>query len=86
MKIKSGFTLREVAGNYIVMNLGGELNFNGMITLNETGAFIWRAIEQNKNAEETAKMLSEEYEIDFQTALRDTESIINKMLGAGIIE
>ncbi len=86
MKIKSGFTLREVAGNYIVMNLGGELNFNGMITLNETGAFIWRAIEQNKNAEETAKMISEEYEIDFQTALRDTESIINKMLEAGIIE
>jgi len=86
MKIKSGFTLREVAGNYIVMNLGGELNFNGMITLNETGAFIWRAIEQNKNAEETAKMISEEYEIDFQTALRDTESIIDKMLEAGIIE
>ncbi len=86
MKIKDGFVLRQVAGNYILMNLGGELNFNGMITLNETGAFIWKAVEQGKTKEETAKMLSDEYDIDFQTALKDTEIIIDKMAEAGIIE
>ncbi len=86
MKIKNGFTLRSVAGSYIVMNLGGELNFNGMITLNETGAFIWKGIEDGKSPEEIAKTISEEYEIDFQTALNDTQGIITKMLEAGVVE
>ncbi len=86
MKIKKGFTLRQVAGNYIVMNLGGELDFNGMITLNETGALIWYGIEENKSTEDIAKAIMKEYDIDFQTAFNDTECIIQKMQEAGIIE
>ncbi len=86
MKIKSGFTLRQVAGNYILMDIGGELNFHGMITLNETGAFILKAIEEGLSEEEIGKKLSEEYDIDFETAMEDTKSIISKMQEAGIIE
>ena len=42
MKIKEGFILREVAGNYIVVAVGSAVKqFNGVITLNETGAFLW---------------------------------------------
>ena len=86
MRIKNGFTLRSVAGNFIVMNLGGELDFNGMITLNETGAFIWKGVEDGKSIEEIAEAISQEYEIDFQTALNDTKGIIAKMLEAGVVE
>lgn len=86
MKVKSGLTLREVAGNYILMDLGGELDFNGMVTLNETGALIWKAISEGKNIDEIAKKLSDEYEVDIETAKRDTKNIIQKMLEAGIIE
>ena len=32
MKIKEGFVLREAAGSFVVMNIGGNIDFNGMIT------------------------------------------------------
>ena len=86
MKIKDGFVVREVAGSYVVMNIGGDVSFNGMITLNELGAFIWKAIEDGDNAEEIAKKIIAEYEIDFETALEDTKVFIEKMNGAGVLE
>ncbi len=86
MKIKEGFVLRETAGSYIVMNLGGELSFNGVITLNETGAFIWRAIEEGKAENEIAELIASEYETDAETALRDVKAFINKMSEAGVLE
>ena len=86
MKIKDGFVLREVADSFVVMNIGGELAFNGMITLNEVGAFIWKAVENGDNAEEIAKKITLEYEIDYETALSDTKVIIEKMNGVGVLE
>lgn len=86
MKIKDGYILREVADSYIVMNLGGELAFNGMITLNETGAFIWRLINEGFGKNEIAEKLTEEYEIDIQTASSDVEAFIQKMAEADILE
>mgnify|MGYP007095657831 FL=1 len=42
MKIKNGFAKREIAGSYIVVPVGKEASeFNGMITLNESGSFFW---------------------------------------------
>ena len=47
MKIKDGYILRDVAGSHIVVPLGAaELDLGGMMTLNEVGAFVWRALEQ----------------------------------------
>lgn len=86
MKIKEGFVLRETAGSYIVMNLGGEISLNGVITLNETGAFIWKAIEDGKSESDVAKAIAEEYEIDEETALRDVKAFIIKMSEAGVLE
>ena len=42
MKLKEDFLLRQVADTWVVMPIGQEmLDFNGMLTLNETGAFLW---------------------------------------------
>lgn len=86
MKIKDGYILREVAGSYVVMNLGGELAFNGMITLNETGAFIWKLVDEGFEKKEIAQKITEEYEIDLKTAVSDVEAFIQKMIEADIIE
>lgn len=86
MKIKDGFVLREAAGSFVVMNIGGELSFNGMITLNETGAFIWKAIESGDEVDAIAAKLVEAYGIDLETALSDTKKFIEKMNGANVLE
>ena len=47
MKIKPGFILKNVAGSNIVLPVGAAADFNGMITLNESGAFLWKHLEKD---------------------------------------
>ncbi len=86
MKIKDGFVLREVAGSCVVMNIGGELSFNKMITLNETGTLIWKAVEEGLSPADIAKKMSEEYDISESDALIDVNAFIQKMSEIGVIE
>ena len=86
MKIKEGFVLRQVAGSYIVMRLGGENSLGGMITLNETGALIWKAVDSGKNVDEIAAEITKEYDIDRETAKNDIAIFIDKMKKESIIE
>ena len=47
MKIKDGFILREVAGSFVVVAVGKRAGeFNGVINLNQTSAFMWRMLEK----------------------------------------
>ena len=70
MKIKSGFVIREIAGQYMAVPVGERVNdLHGMIALNETGAFIWKLLEDEKTEEELARALTEEYEVSYEEAL-----------------
>ncbi len=72
MKIENGFVLKEIAGSYVVAPTGAKIvDFSAMITLNETGAFLWKCLEEDLTEEELAAKLGEEYEVDFDTALCD---------------
>ena len=83
MKIKEGYLLREVAGSNIVVPIGeGELNFSGVITLNDVGAFFWRNLEKGCTKEE----LLAEYEIDKETASSDIDEFVGKLKEAGLLE
>lgn len=86
MKIKEGFVLREAAGSFVVMDRGGELAFNGMMTVNESGALIWRAVEEGADEDSIARKITEVYETDLETALRDVRNFIAKLNEAGILE
>lgn len=87
MKIKDGFKLREVAGNFIVVATGkASKEFNGMINLNETGAFLWKKLENNANEEDLVKALLEEYDVTEDVAKKGVKSFLDKVIGAGFIE
>lgn len=87
MKIKDGFLLREVAGSNIVVPIGqAELDFGGMMTLNEVGAFVWHCLETDTTEAEVVKALLAEYDVDEQTAKHDVHSYIVRLQEKGIIE
>lgn len=87
MKIKSGYIMREVAGNYVVVPTNeATLDFNGMITLNGTGAFLWGHLSENKNEQELIGMLLEEYDINETTAKTDIYEFLTKLKEADLIE
>lgn len=87
MKIKEGFILREVAGAYIVVAVGeGVKTFNCVINLNETGAFLWNALQKDITEEQLVKALLDEYEVSEEVAKRDVGAFVKKLTEAGLIK
>lgn len=75
MKLKDGFMLKEVAGSYIVIPVG-QVDFTAMITVNETGAFLWELLTQGATREELCEKMIAEYAVDEAIALRDIDNFI----------
>lgn len=87
MKIKDGFLLREVAGNYIVIAVGEDSeNFNNIITINELGAFIWNRINEGKGIEEIADDITGEYSVEREVAVNDINDFVNQLAEVNVIE
>jgi hypothetical protein len=50
-----------------------------MHELNDTGSFLWKNVDGHKSAEELAALLAENYEVTPDTALTDTQSLLEEM-------
>lgn len=87
MKIKDTFVLRRVADTYVVLPLGrSAVDFNGMLTLNESGAFLWRQMENETTREKMADALTAEYDVGFEIALTDVDSFLSTIASVGCVE
>ena len=87
MKLKEGFALKKVSGNYILFPVDeSTVDLYGMLGLNETGAFIWEKLANGATKSEVCNALSLEYEISTDTANADVDEFINKLADAGYIE
>ena len=87
MKINENFLLREVAGHTIVVPVGeASERFSGMIKLNETAVFIWRALEEETDEASVVAAMCAEYDIDRETAAADVARIITMLRSAGILD
>ena len=79
MKIKDGFILREVAGETVVIPTGEALDLNMMITLNETGAFLWKQLEQETTEDAVVAALLAEYDVDEAAARTHVAAFVAKL-------
>ena len=87
MKIKDGFILREVAGNFVVVAVGSAVkDFKAIITLNETGALLWKTLEKGATENELLTALLNEYEVPEQVAKVDIKAFINKLQSANLLK
>lgn len=85
MKLKPGFILRTVAGQVVVLPTGDELDLNMMITLNDTGKFLWERLETGAEVEELVSALLAEYDVDEATARAGVERFIAKLNENGLL-
>ncbi len=88
MKIKDGFVLRSIGDNYMVVGEGlAQIDFNKIISLNATAAFLWKAVQgKDFDAETLRDLLLGEYDVDEATALRDADALMEKWVVAGLVE
>jgi hypothetical protein len=93
MNTISGFKLRKLGNEYILVGESMELiNFNKMITLNETAAFLWEKAAEltadrgSFDVQALCKALCAEYEVAPEQAMTDVNATVQSWLEAGVVE
>ena len=72
---------------YVVVPVNSmTLDFNGIINLNETGAFLFELLQNGATKDELLIRLLEEYDVSEQKASSDIDIFIEKVKEADILE
>lgn len=86
MKIKDCFVLRNIAGINTVISTSNKTSFEGIITLNDTGVFMWEQLSKGVTLDELVDAMLNEYDIDESVARTDAEAFINKLRSIDVFE
>ncbi len=87
MKVKNSFVLRKIAGSNVVVPIGSEMaDFNGMMTLNETGAMLFGMLNKDRTIKELTDAMLSEYDVTASEAEQDVKSFIETLEKAGMLE
>ena len=85
LKLKEGFVMRKVAGETVVLPTGDDLDLNMMITLNDTGAFLWQKLQEDTDQAGLVSALLEEYDVDAETAGKAVAAFVEKLEANGFL-
>lgn len=86
MKFKKEFMLREIVGETVLIPTGETAaHFNGLISVNELGRFIWENYEKAKDEDELLSFILDEYEVERDVAKADLEEFLQILRDAEII-
>lgn len=90
MKLKKGFELRDVCGEKVIIASGIEnVDFSKMISLNESAAYLWKALEaiaRDFTVDEAAGLLCKEYVVSPEQARKDVDELFAEWVKQGIVE
>lgn len=88
MRIKSGFVIREICGEKVISGEGSDyVNFNKLIRLNDSAAYLLESVGQSEFTEESlADLLCVKYEVSPDVALSDVKAMCSKLKENGVIE
>lgn len=85
MKIKDGFFLRNIAGQTVVIPVDGDLDMNMMITLNDTGKFLWENLQSDTTEADLVKALLTEYDVSETIAAASVSAFVKKLEANGLL-
>ena len=87
MQVSKDYLLRTIAGETILIPSGAAAQkFNGLVTVNSLGAFIWNALSQPTDLDTLVCRITDEYEVDAETARRDAEEFLSELRRLGALE
>ncbi len=85
-KIKEGFVVRKIGDSYVVVAVGKRSkDFHGVITLNETGAFLFEKLIEGRTKEDLIKDLLAEYDVTEENANKDVDNFLNNLIKGDLI-
>lgn len=86
MKLNKDLILREVGGEYMIVNpFSDTVDMTQVYSLNETAAWLWQQMEGKEfTVPEMVAVLREEYEVDEETATTDLTELCQQWIAAGL--
>jgi hypothetical protein len=86
IKLKPGYVMRKIANSDIVIPIGNNIaDFNGLITLNETAAFLFKLINEGSNIPDMVNALISKYNINHELASNDVEDFVSQLKKAEML-
>lgn len=88
MRIKEGFILRSICGEYVVVGEGlAQVNFNKMLSLNNTAAYLWKELEGKDFTLDTmVDLLLENYDVTREQAAEDVEKLLQIWIKEDVVQ
>lgn len=82
----SNFIKRAIGSGFAIVAIGSATKrFNGMVSVNETGSFIWDCLENDITLEELVAKITAEYDVDVDRARSDAIAFIEDLKGVGAV-
>ncbi len=86
MKRKEGYLLRKIGMSYMIVPIkDGLIQIEGMLTLNETVAFLWEQLKEEKTKKELLEAILSEYDVDKEIASTDIQEFLEKAKRSNIL-
>ncbi len=85
MKLKEGFILSEVGGQTVVIPTGEIVDLKVVITLNDTGKFIWEHLSEETDMDTVVDALLGEYDVSRETAEAHVRSFVETLEKNGFL-
>lgn len=87
VKAKNDFILQSVKGENVLFPVGEALQtFNGIVTLNDTGAFLWKCLSDGKSVSALLREVVTVFEVEPEQARLDIQEFLEDALKWGLIE
>jgi len=84
---KEGFVVRTFGTEAVLVPVASRIvELNALLALNETALHIWNQLDGSKSLADIAKSLAQEFDVDEETARRDTEELVAELVRIGVVE
>lgn len=88
MQLKENFSIRKVGDDYMMVSeTGSSLDYTKVVTLNGTAAYLIEETKQDQFTRESwVALLTDKYDVDRETAEKDVQLLIDKLIKEGLAE
>lgn len=88
MKPREGIVGSQMGDEYMLVPVGEiSMEIHGIVRLNDTGAFIWKGLEEGQDEQQIARRMAEEYQgVDFDGALSAVRDLVSRLYEAKLLE
>lgn len=87
MHLVEGFVLRQTLDEWVAVPCGqSALRMSGLVSMNETGAFLFSALQHEHSEESLISLLMENYDTDEETASQDVHNFVECLRKKNLLE